>query len=71
MKELEKLPGILKELRQSFYFTQAFVATKLGISHQSYQAYESGKAVPTIENFIGLANLYDVSLDYLIGRANI
>lgn len=33
-----------------------------------YQAYEIGKAVPTLQNFIKLADLYDVSLDYLIGR---
>lgn len=70
MEELQKkLPKILKELRESCNYTQTFVALQLGITHQSYQAYEWGKTVPTLENFIKLANLYDVSLDYLIGRS--
>lgn len=69
MDELKKLPKMLKELRESFGYTQAFIADKLSIKCQSYQAYEWGKTVPTLENFIKLAKLYDVSLDYLIENA--
>ena len=32
-------------------------------SYQSYQAYERGIAVPTLQNFIKLAKFYDVSLE--------
>lgn len=49
-------------------WTQSDIASKLGITYQSYQAYELGKAVPTIQNFLKIAEIYDVSLDYLVGK---
>lgn len=71
MKELLILSTILKELREKHSFTQKYVAERLGIKYQSYQAYELGITVPTLRNFIKLADIYDVSLDYLIGRSAI
>ena len=41
---------------------------KLGIAYQSYQAYERDVALPTLKNFVAIADLFDVSLDYLLGR---
>ncbi len=58
----------LKDLRTQYGYTQKYVAEKIGIKYQSYQAYEAGISLPTLENFIKLADLFDVSLDYLIGR---
>ncbi|HCY51690.1 MAG TPA: XRE family transcriptional regulator [Clostridiales bacterium] len=58
----------IKNLRQSSKFTQKEVADKLGITYQSYQAYERGKALPSLPVFISIAEVYDVSLDYLIGK---
>ena len=68
MQELEKFPHILRELRQAYRFTQQQVAEKLGISYQSYQAYERGITLPNLKNFLKMANIYDVSLDYLVGH---
>ena len=65
-KQLVEFSKIIKELRLQYKYTQKYVADKLGISYQSYQAYELGIAVPTLQNFLKLALLYDVSLDYLI-----
>ena len=67
-KQLFEFSKIIKELRLSYKYTQRFVADKLQISYQSYQAYELGISVPTLPNFLKLAQLYDVSLDYLIDR---
>ena len=67
-KDLKKLPHRLYNLRTTNNFTQGEVALKLGIAYQSYQAYEHGKTIPTLKNFIKIANLYGVSLDYLIGK---
>ena len=47
------------------------IADKLGITYQSYQAYERGIAVPNLKNFIRLAEIYDVSMDFLIGKKDI
>ena len=68
LKEYKALSKNLIELRTANRYTQLDVAEKLKITYQSYQAYERGIAVPTLQNFIKLADLYDVSLDYLIGR---
>ena len=48
--------------------TQREVAARLGVSQPSYIRYENGTSEPTIENLIKLADLFDVSLDYLCGR---
>ena len=68
MKELVELSKNLKQLRTQYNLKQKDVAKKLGITYQSYQAYELGISVPTLQNFIKLAEIYDVSLDYLIGK---
>lgn len=66
MKELYNLSINLKQLREQYGYTLKEVAEKLGIAYQSYHAYERGLTVPTLQNFLKLANLYDVSLDELI-----
>lgn len=71
MKELANLSIILKELRVSHKYTQKYVAERIGVKYQSYQAYELGITIPTLINFIKLSDLYEVSLDSLIGRDNI
>lgn len=58
----------LKELRKQFGLTQKEIARKLGVVYQTYQAYEIGTNIPPIKNLIILADFYDVSLDYLVGR---
>ncbi|MBO4539688.1 MAG: helix-turn-helix transcriptional regulator [Clostridia bacterium] len=58
----------LTEQRKMNNMTQREVAQKLGIAQPSYIRYENGKAEPTIENLIKLADLFDVSIDFLCGR---
>ena len=68
MDEFKEFPEILKNLRRSYKLTQIEVAEQLGIAYQSYQAYERGIALPNLKNFVKLADIFDVSLDYLLGR---
>lgn len=65
MQELYNLPKNLKDLRKQFGYTQRYIAEKLGITYQSYQAYETGITVPTLQNFIKLAKLYGASYEDL------
>lgn len=60
----------LIELRKLNKLTQRDVARHLGISQPSYTRYENGKSEPTIENLIKLADLFDVSIDFLCGRVS-
>ena len=66
MDELYNLAKNLKDLRKQFGYTQKYVAEQLGIIYQSYQHYEWGLTVPTLQNFIKLAKLYNVSCDDLL-----
>ena len=66
MKELYNLSKNLKDLRLQYGYTQAYVAKQIGITSQSYQAYEWGTTVPTLKNFIKLAKFYDVSFEDLL-----
>lgn len=58
----------LKEVRKASPFTQKILAEKLGISLTAYQYYESGRNAPSLENLVLLADLFDISLDYLACR---
>ena len=66
MKELYNLGKNLRSLRRQFGYTQKQVADSLGITASSYYGYESGRAVPTLQNFIKLAKLYDVDYKELL-----
>ena len=59
------------ELRKLNRFTQREVGQRLGISQPSYIRYENGSAEPTLENLVKIADLYDVSVDFLLGRKEI
>jgi len=48
--------------------TQRQVADALGIKQPSYIRYEKGVAQPSLESLVLLANLFDVSVDFLLGR---
>lgn len=57
----------LRRFRRDFNLTQKEVAEAIGIFTQAYQRYEHGM-VPTITVLIKIADAYNVSLDYLVGR---
>jgi len=59
----------LKRFRKTFKLNQKEVAEKLGVKQQSYQVYES-KTIPSATVILKLANAYDVSADYLLGRSD-
>lgn len=64
MNQLEHL----RELREDRKETQAEIAHQLCLSRQAYQRYESGNRSIPLDCLIKLADYYDVSLDYLLGR---
>lgn len=60
----------LKDLREDHDLTQAKVAELLFITQQQYSLYEKGyRDIPTTA-LITLAELYNTSVDYLLGRTN-
>ena len=61
----------LKEERLLSGFTQRDMAERLNITQPSYIRYENGKAEPSLENLVKIAEIFDVSVEYLLGRAEI
>ena len=59
----------LKELRKQAHLTQVELASKLGIVQSSYADWERGKKKPTQENLVKIAQILNVSVDYLVGNA--
>ncbi len=58
----------LKNLRKQAGFTQVDVASKLGISQQAYASWERGAKKPTQDNLVKIAQILNVSVDYLLGN---
>ena len=58
----------LKELRIKKNIKQQDLAKALNITKQSVSNWENGKRLPNIEILILLADFYNCSLDYLVGR---
>lgn len=60
----------IRNLREDNDKTQQELSDYLHIKQTTYSKYELGKINIPIEVFIKLANYYDVSVDYLLGRTN-
>ncbi|MFZ1782585.1 MAG: helix-turn-helix transcriptional regulator, partial [Lactococcus raffinolactis] len=61
----------IKSLRIEKGNTQLEIAEKLGIIVESYRKYELGSRIPAKKSLEKLANVFDVSVSYLIGETNI
>lgn len=61
-------PQRLKELRFEKGLTQKELAEQIGIKRNTYSDWENGKTEPSFENIVKLADLLEVSLDWLFGR---
>ena len=60
----------LKELRNQKKLTQKQLAEKINVTHVSISGYESGNRSPDTETLQRLADFFEVSTDYLLGRTD-
>ncbi len=58
----------IRNLREDNDIKQIEIAKYLNVKQTTYSKYELGKINIPIEVFIKLADFYDVSVDYLLGR---
>lgn len=56
----------LKKLRKNAKLTQEQLAEKLSVSRQTVAKWESGEALPDLDNCILMSKLYNISLDDLV-----
>lgn len=60
----------LRKLREKRELSQYELARRLGIARTTYQGYEMGAREPDYETLQKIADFFDVSTDYLLGRTN-
>lgn len=65
------LPNRLKELRQKANITQKELALSINTSQQNIAFYEKGERKPKHEMVEKLADFFNVSTDYLLGKTDI
>lgn len=65
-----ELAVALKRFRKQMKITQKQAAIAANVSERNYQDYEYGKVVPSATVLLALADYFNVSLDYLVGRSD-
>lgn len=60
----------IKELRQEKNLSQSVLAQKIGVSQKAIDYWERGVNEPKATYIVRLADFFDVSTDYLLGREN-
>lgn len=60
----------LRAIRKAHKATQKDVAAAVGVTERNYQEWEYGNAKPGFDALIALADYFDVSIDYLVGRTD-
>ena len=61
----------VKALRQEKGLTQKELAELLELKLRTYRTYEYGESYPSVPGLLALADFFDVSLDYLVGRSEV
>ncbi|NCB64489.1 MAG: XRE family transcriptional regulator [Clostridia bacterium] len=67
---MKSQPIRLGELREKKQLTQQQMADMMDITVRQYRRYELGEQEPKLAGWIFLADFFDVSLDYLVGRSS-
>ena len=61
----------IAELRKEKHLHQVGLAVKINVSQYTISAYETGRQQPSADMLVTLADFFNVSIDYLLGRSNI
>lgn len=60
----------LRELRKAKGISQLKLAMELNTNQNTISRYETGEREPGINELIGIADYFNVSVDYLLGRTD-
>ena len=61
----------MKLLRKEKKLKQQELADQFSVKLRTYQGYEYGESYPEVAKLIAIADFFDVSLDYLVGAADL
>lgn len=65
---MNKMGVLLTELRRDFGMTQKNLAKKIHVSVGTISNYEKGVHNPDVDKLMDLADIFNVTTDYLLGR---
>ncbi len=68
--DIKNLPRKLRSERKSKSFTQEEVGKKIGFSQRAYSNYETGSRRITTLKLLAIAQFFNISMDYLVGRSS-
>ena len=63
-----KTGGLIRALRTQKGLTQKALAEAIGVGDKAVSKWERGLGLPQMETAIRMADVFGVSLDYLMGR---
>lgn len=61
----------LSKLRKELGLTQEDLAKKIGYTRTAISAWEIGRNEPSYSDIVKIADFFNVSLDYLLGKSDI
>lgn len=61
----------IKELRREKKITQLQLSIELGVTQETISAYEHNKHLPSLSALIKMSEIFDASMDYIIGLSNV
>lgn len=68
---MSKFSARLREARKEKNLTQKQLADAIHVSEDCIYSWEKGRSEPSINDLISLSNLFNLSVDFLIGRIDI
>lgn len=71
LNEVKNVKLRLRSLRDEVGITQQELVDKLFLTQKTINSYETGRTQPNIETLCKIADIFDTSVDYLIGNSNI
>ena len=64
------VPGVVPDVGEAPLDVYKRQARRLWVSQSTYSGYETGKIQVPVDTLLKLADIYDVSMDYLMGRTD-
>ena len=71
LNEVKNVKLRLRSLRDEVGITQQELADKLFLTQKTINSYETGRTQPNIETLCKIANIFETSVDYLIGNSDV
>lgn len=67
---MSAFPDRLRRLRERNKLKRCVLSELCGLNRNAIKRYETGAATPTADVLISIADYFEVSVDYLLGRSD-